>query len=302
MCTIGTVFDASVVHSFKQCDLTDPTVFIPPETRTGKAGPYLALTRKGRPGLWAGGNVCGVTFTAADNYTREIKSRNMNGAHRLNRTNSNQEEVNDSVDALFRAYESSIADYNNATDAAASLSKFYMNGTPENPGHFDGADIALFADHTQSIYMEYSPTGDFTFDAMGNVIDEAGTPEVRTVITQIHKKDAFNPAAASFVSTNNGRLFNTAVTYPMNLSTYLRLNRAELLMLRDPSHAGIHAVLKDQYYGKTDISICRVATKPGQFYTQASVIFTTLPQGIACEYVINGNPRTKPWEKMTLNK
>ena len=41
------------------------------------------------------------------------------------------------------------------------------------------------------------------------------------------------------------------------------------------NHDGIHKLLRDQYFGETELSICRVAVKPGEFYTQASVIFST---------------------------
>jgi len=289
MCTIGTVFDASVVRSFKQCDLTKPTTFYPPEERQGKAGPYLALTRQGKPGLWAGGNACGVTFTAADNYTRDITAGQR--PLRLVRTNTYQGSEKP-VDPLFLAYERAVADYDNAQDAADSLADFYLNGDAEYPGPFESADIAMFSDTSQAVYMEYSPIGHFTFNKMGDVICQTGEPEVLTL----------SPKADYFANTNNCRLFNTSVTYPMNLSTFLRLERAERLLLIQPNHDGIHKLLRDQYFGETELSICRVAVEPKQFYTQASVIFSTQENGLMCEYIINGNPRTKPWQTMTITK
>ncbi|VFQ44606.1 hypothetical protein [Desulfoluna butyratoxydans] len=291
MCTIGTVFDASVVRSFKQCDLTDPTTFYPPEERQGKAGTYLALTRLGRPGLWAGGNTSGVTFTAADNYTRELTARESNSPFRLVRTNTYQGS-NSSVDSLFLAYEKAVADYDNAQDAANSLADFYLNGDAEHPGPFESADIAMFSDTSQAVYMEYSPIGNFKFNGLGDVVGQTGKPEVLTL----------SPKADYFANTNNCRLFNTSVTYPMNQSTFLRLERAERLLLLQPNHDGVHKLLRDQYFGETELSICRVAVKPGEFYTQASVIFSTQENGLMCEYVINGNPRTKPWQTMTITK
>ncbi len=289
MCTIGTVFDASNVRTFKQCDLTDPTTFYPPQEREGRAGRYLAMTRDGRPGLWAGGNECGLSFTAADNYTRTLPTGRPAAAHVLSRTSTNQEE-NDNVDSLFRAYEKAVADYVSAPDAVAFLSDFYLNGDDANPGPFESPDISLFSDLEQSTYIEYSPVGDFVFDSLGNVIGEQGGPQVRTLTA----------GAEYFASTNNCRLFNTSVTYPMNLSTYLRLDRAQMLLQQEPSHAGIHRLLQDQYYGKTDLSVCRVAVTPGQYYTQASVIMSATAEGLTCEYVINGNPRTGTWETARL--
>ena len=100
MCTIGTVFDGSTVCTFKQCDLTDPTTFYVPEQRQGKAGSYLAMTRAGKPGLWAGANEQGVSFVAADNYTRTLGSNGASMPHVLSRTSTYQEE-NDSVDSLM---------------------------------------------------------------------------------------------------------------------------------------------------------------------------------------------------------
>ena len=286
MCTIGTVFDGSTVCTFKQCDLTDPTTFYAPEQRQGKAGSYLAMTRAGKPGLWAGANEQGVSFVAADNYTRTLGSNGASMPHVLSRTSTYQDE-NDSVDSLFETYERAVADFDTATGAVAYLSDFYLNGDAEHPGHFEYPDIALFSDLDQTIYMEYSPVGDFEFDGLGRVISEDGAPQVRTLTA----------TTDYFASTNNCRLFNTAVTYPMNHSTYLRLTRAELLLQQDPSNAGVHRVLRDQYYGETDLSICRVAVEKGQYYTQASVIFNASPTSLICEYVINGNPRTVPWEQ-----
>jgi hypothetical protein len=293
MCTIGATLSSNTVITFKQCDLTDPTTFEPPQKRTGSAGPYVAMTRDGRPGLWAGGNSHGVCFTAADNYTRSINAAGQ--PHSLIRTSTHQGESSP-VDALFAAYEAAVADHTSAADAANALSHFYVNGNASHEGPFPAADIAIFADPSTIIYMEYSPVGDFTFDGRGDIVSATGTPSVRTV-----ERDH-----GHFVSTNNARLFNTCVTYPMNQSTYLRLERASALMREDDGVGGIHRLLSDQYYGPTDRSICRVAREPGQYYTQASVIFvgTLHPADglvdLECQYVINANPRTGTWEHAEL--
>ena len=289
MCTIGTTFGKTVVRSFKQCDLTEQTTFHPPQERIGQVGRYIAMTRVGRLGLWAGGNERGVTFTAADNYTLSLEIGDNKTIYTPRLTSSNIEPNND-VDSLFYAYEKAVADYDNAGDAAAFLSDFYLNGDIKYPGPFSSPDIALFSDLKQSIYIEYSPTGDFTFDKLGKIINQTGKPEVKTLSVDI----------GYFTSTNNCRLFNTAVTYPMNPSTYLRLTRAELLLQQDQSFAGIHQLLSDQYYGKTELSICREAAQSGQYYTQASVVFSASPDGLECDYVINGNPRNTNWQKMKL--
>ena len=225
---------------------------------------------------------------AADNYTRQLSDGGGGGGpHVLTRTSTSQEE-NDSVDSLFRAYERAVADHGDAEGAVAFLSDFYLHGDAANPGAFEYPDISLFSDLEKTIYIEYSPVGDLVFDSLGNIIGQTGRPEVRTLAD----------GADYFASTNNCRLFNTAVTYPMNPSTYLRLTRAERLLLKDASHEGVHRVLRDQYFGQTDLSICRVAVEKGQYYTQASVIFNAAPTGRKCEFIINGNPRDKPWETL----
>lgn len=289
MCTIGSIFKGGVTRTFKQCDLTDPTTFYPPQERSGLAGRYLAMTRQGRPGLWAGGNAHGLIFTAADNYTRSLPKGGDAAPHVLSRTSSHQQE-NGCVDSLFRAYETVVADFDNAAEAAAFLKDFYLHGDDSHPGPFESPDIALIADREQSLYLEYSPVGDFVFDSLGRILGEQGAPDVRTL----------SVGADHFVSTNNCRLFNTAVTYAMNPSTYLRLDRAQALLQQRPSHDGLHQLLHDQYFGRTELSICRVAQAPGQFYTQASVIFSASPDGLECEYVINANPRTGSWQTARL--
>ncbi|HET6789143.1 MAG TPA: hypothetical protein VFH49_14350, partial [Aquabacterium sp.] len=62
-----------------------------------------------------------------------------------------------------------------------------------------------------------------------------------------------------------------------------------------PDLDGIQAVLRDQYYGQTELSICREG-QPGQYSTQATVI-TEAGAGLpaAARYLINGNPREKPY-------
>ncbi len=53
--------------------------------------------------------------------------------------------------------------------------------------------------------------------------------------------------------------------------------------------------LRDQYYGQTELSICRVASSSTEYHTQASVVLWTDGQVASCMYLINGNPRTKPY-------
>lgn len=253
MCTIGVVFASTGVHVFKQCDLTSTKKFYPPELKTGTGHyPFLAMTREGRPGLWAGMNCKGVSFVAADAYT--------------NRT---YEVPDAAVNDLFNAYEQTLANAETAREAADALQAFY-NTYNQNQG-FPGPDIVLHADETQAIYTEYTP---------GPNLHRA----VREIVT----------TQGAFASTNHFRIQPDAVVYSANHSTYLRLVRAEAILEKDPTHEGIVNVLCDQYYGQSELSICRIAEFPGEYFTQATALFSMSPAGLACEFQINGNPRSNP--------
>jgi hypothetical protein len=265
MCTIGVVFENGQIHTFKQCDLIPVTDFNEPLTRVG-TGPvvsYVAMTRGADQGrIWAGTNSAGVSFVAADAYT----------------TSANYYVTGDQTDALFEAYEESISSYATASEAAAFLAGFYQDmgdGTA-----FPAPDISLITgweDVAQtspvSIFIEYMPGPN-------------NHAPVRTV-TRSNKH---------FASTNNFRIQPEAISYAANHSTYLRLARAETILQQNPSRDGIVEVLTDQYYGKTELSICRETDYVGQeFFTQATAVFTATPaqnpQGL---YQINGNPLTNP--------
>lgn len=244
MCSIGSVFTSDGVYVYKQCDLTVTKQFYEPEIRFG-AAPYIAMTRQGRPGIWAGLNRNGVSFVAADAYT--------------NRT---YDTPDDAVDALFAAYEASVANSGSAREAAKILESFYRSGYKQ--ALFPGPDIALFADASEAIFIEYTP-GPCNHDP----------------IREITVNKNF------FASTNHFRLQPDAVVYDANHSTYLRLARAETILEKDPNHTGIMNLLVDQYYGPSELSICRVQEYPGEYFTQATVVFSSR---LTCEYQINGNP------------
>lgn len=272
MCTIGTVFDGKKIYTFKQCDLIPVTTFNEPVVRSGYngVGTYTAMTRQGSDGIWAGVNDAGVAFVAADSYTT---------------TAANYSATNAEAEALFAAYEASVSSYTTARDAADSLINFYR--TMGGSGGFPAPDIALISgwadtEKTQpiSIFIEYMPN-----------------PYNQDPVRVVERNDGF------FASTNNFRLQPDAVNYPANHSTYLRLNRAETILQSDPSNTGIKTVLSDQYYGHTELSICRETDYIGtEFHTQATALFTananTAP---VCEYQINGNPKTNPLTVFTGN-
>jgi hypothetical protein len=251
MCSIGAVFIDGKVYIYKQCDLTIKKMFYDPKVKAQKLQ-YIAMTRDGRPGLWAGLNKEGVGFVAADAYT--------------NRT---YETRDDAVNALFNAYETSVANFATAREAAYNLEHFYRSGYNETL--FPGPDIALFTDSTQAIFIEFTPGPD-------------NHDPVREVIVN---RDFF-------ASTNHFRVQLDAVLYEANHSTYLRLARAETILEKDPSHEGILTLLTDQYYGESELSICRVAQYPGEYFTQATVLFGSGAGPLTYEYQVNGNPINNP--------
>lgn len=264
MCTIGTVFAGGKVSTFKQCDLIPVTTFKSPEVRAGGngVGKYLAMTRQGTAGIWAGQNDHGVAFVAADAYTT---------------TAANYATSSEQVAALFAAYEASISQYTNAVDAANSLIAFYQGKGGGKP--FPAPDIALitgWADQKKTrpvaIFIEYMPN-----------------PFNQNSVRMITRTDGF------FVSTNNFRLQPESVNYPANHSTYLRLDRAEKILQADPTERGIRTLLSDQYFGQTELSICRETEYVGlEFHTQATALFSASENEQTCAYQINGNPRTNP--------
>lgn len=264
MCTIGTVFDGNTIHTFKQCDLISVTTFNTPDVRTGSNGvnSYIAMTRQGSSGIWAGVNDAGVAFVAADTYTT---------------TAANYYTSAQQVEALFAAYEASISSHTTATAAAQSLIDFYQTMGGNTP--FPAPDISMISgwadpQKTQpiSIFIEYMPN-----------------PYNQASVRLIKRADGF------FASTNNFRLQPDAVHYPANHSTYLRLQRAETILQADPTHHGIKTLLTDQYYGKTELSICRETDYLGiEFHTQATALFSVSTSNSVCEYQINGNPKNNP--------
>jgi hypothetical protein len=291
MCTIGCVYEkGGAVHTFKQCDLTDPADFLEPAIVQGSVGTYLALRRKAQPNdrMWSGVNDNGVSFVAADYYTNsDPGSLDAEASGRFLATNTHLGPDSD-VDRLFKAYESSIADHRTAQSAVDFLTDWYLHhGCETDPQYpnFRSPDIALFADGQNGIFIEYYPG------------DDGIHPEVRTLSAQGNE---VRQRGGWFASTNHARMFSQTVDYPKNHSTYLRLARAEALLQQTPTFDGVKQVLSDQYYGKTELSICRVATKEKQYYTQATAIFTVAPGWVGATYQINGNPRTNPYKEMRL--
>lgn len=263
MCTIGAVFSQGQIITFKQCDLVPTVVFNDPEKRPGAGGveSYLAFTRGPQHGrMWAGSNSSGVGFVAADAYT-----------------NTRYDAPDDQTDALFAAYEDSLRRGLTAMDAASIVTDFYLGRQSGVP--FPAPDICLHTgwedeERTRpiAIFTEYTPG-----------------PCNQSAVRQIIRRDGF------FVSTNHFRIQPDAVEYRDNHSTYLRLGRAEAILQQNPTLEGVLRVLRDQYYGETELSICRETAYPGQeFRTQATAVLIAAPTGSRCLYQINGNPIDNP--------
>ena len=176
--------------------------------------------------------------------------------------------------SVFDMYLKIITDFKCARDAVAMASCFYKNEQYAD----ERTDILMIADKDESYFIE-------TLNG-----------EVRIV----------KRTNGHFVSTNHCRMFYDAAPYSQNHSTYLRLQRAENLLLKRDDNTGVGDLLRDSYYGKTVWSICRYASvndmdvEPAygkdedMFYTQAAVIFTIIPgvyerPRVVCEYVLNGN-------------
>lgn len=165
----------------------------------------------------------------------------------------------------FKAYENIISNYKTAREAVEFIKGFYS--TSLNKG------ILIISDKKESYYIEgYN----------GEVIVVLLTPE-------------FHPK--HLVSTNHFRFIHEEVSFKENHSTYLRLTRAEEMLLKDCSLNGVKNLLKDQYYGKSVMSICResdICPSGEKVYTtQATAIFLVNNNcnDISTYYQINGNPK-----------
>ncbi len=167
--------------------------------------------------------------------------------------------------SIFKAYESIISNFKSAKEAVEFMKNFYAT--------FYNPDILIISDRKESYYIE---------SYHGEVVEALLAPE-------------FHPQY--FVSTNHFRFIHGGVSFEENHSTYLRLKRAEEMLLEDCSINGVKKLLKNQYYGKSVMSICRssnICPKGEAAYnTQAAVMFVVNNNcnDISTYYEINGNPK-----------
>ncbi|MEZ4918141.1 MAG: hypothetical protein R2792_03455 [Saprospiraceae bacterium] len=170
---------------------------------------------------------------------------------------------NEVAQSVFEAYTKILSEHKTATAAKDYMLDFYAK--------FQGADILLITDTTSAWFIE------------------ANDGEIAC----IERTDEF------FASTNHMRMLYEGVPYNQNHSSYLRLDRAQKCLERDPSEMGVVNVLRDQYYGESVFSICRVdGVCPSQeepYYTQATAILYSDGHVMNAVYQLNGNPRTNQY-------
>jgi hypothetical protein len=168
---------------------------------------------------------------------------------------------------IFDAYLKIISEQKDAYNAARFMCDFYKL--------FIYADIVLISDYKETYYIE-------AFDG-----------EVICVKRSFSHKTNDN----HFINTNHFRYIHGAVDYNNNHSTYLRLERAEILSQQ--KNKSVFYLLSDQYYGKSVNSICRsneiVPKGEEPYFTQATAVFAVNGQSVNCAYLINGNPQSIPF-------
>lgn len=131
MCTIGAVINKKTIL-FKNCDLIKITHFYNPEVRQGKYK-YIAFSRKGRPGIWAGINEKRLGIVAADAYTKD--------KYKLKPHTANK---------IFKAYEKLVADFPNLKTGEKFLKNYYLR-------KIRVPDLIIIADKKSAEVIEFTP-------------------------------------------------------------------------------------------------------------------------------------------------
>ncbi|MBI4652927.1 hypothetical protein HY750_01605 [Candidatus Kuenenbacteria bacterium] len=108
MCTIGGKINKKLTL-FKNCDLIKNTKFYKPQIKKGKYK-YIAFTRQGRPGIYAGINQFGFGIVAADTYTKKKYKAKPH-----------------TIDNILKGYEKTIVDYKNVDEGIAFLKKYFTS-------------------------------------------------------------------------------------------------------------------------------------------------------------------------------
>ncbi len=164
---------------------------------------------------------------------------------------------------IYLAYKKILAENKTAQEASEYMKGFYKS--------FNRPDMLLITDAKHTFFIE------------------ANNNEVEC----IERRDGF------FTSTNHFRMLNRGVLYPLNHSTYLRLSRSEAILSNNTGIEDVYKVLRDQYFGESVFSICRVngetPHKEEACYTQASVLFFSEGDIVNCVYQLNGNPKSNSY-------
>ncbi|MFH1838616.1 MAG: carcinine hydrolase/isopenicillin-N N-acyltransferase family protein [Candidatus Kuenenbacteria bacterium] len=146
MCTIGGKINKKLTL-FKNCDLVKNIEFYKPKIKKGKYK-YIAFTRRGISGLYAGINQFGLSIVAADTYTKKrYKAKPY------------------TVYNIFKCYEKIIADYKNVDDALNFLKKYYTS-------KICVPDLIIIGDKKKIAVFEFIPKKKFGIEIIkkGNIL------------------------------------------------------------------------------------------------------------------------------------
>jgi len=204
------------------------------------------------------------TWCGVNNYGVSFVSADsyLNNDNNINYHNS-KKSIKDS--SIFEAYKNIISNFKTAKAAVEYMKNFYKK--------FLSPDILIIGDKIERYYIEA-----YDSEVIAVKLDSSGISNY-------------------FVATNHFRYIHGGVDYSKNHSTYLRLNRAQEILSRQCNLRGVIKLLKDQYYGKSVLSICRstdiVPQNEDAYRTFATSIFVLDNDShkIGCYYQINGNPR-----------
>lgn len=158
MCTIGCILDTEDGHwVFKQCDLAEPTGFLPPQVTAGEDGIlYVAFLRDGASGPWAGFNNRGVGLVAADAYLEDDDDVNSEDVPMLD---------------LTAVYGEVLAECGSLDEAVERMASFYAQHGP--------ADAVLLVGPERAVLLESSPT-----HGVGAVTVHSGDTDGAQVVTR----------------------------------------------------------------------------------------------------------------------
>ncbi|MDO5516444.1 MAG: hypothetical protein Q4F66_02745 [Clostridium sp.] len=176
---------------------------------------------------------------------------------------NSKKEISDN--SIFEAYKDIISKFKNAKSAVSYMRGFYSK--------FKDPDILIIGDKIERYYIEA-----YNSQVIVVKLDSSGI-------------------ANFFTATNHFRYIHGGVDYSKNHSTYLRLQRSQEILNKECNLRGVIKLLKDQYYGKSVLSICRsddiVPEFEDSYKTMATSIFIIDNDcgRIGCYYQINGNPR-----------